>query len=237
MEDISQLKPAEEYKVVDLSPLRKVIAARMVESTQTIPHARVGRDICLDELYILRKQLLNDYPKEKLSVNDFVVKACAIALKSMPQFNIQFVDNQIHQYQHPNIALVIAVNGGLSTPVIFNASGKNIWEIAKHSKELANLAHTGRLKMSDISGGTFSISNLGMHGIDQFDAIINPPQGAILAVGSACSSAIVRDGQIVIAKIMRITLSMDHRAFDGVEGAQFISLVKELLEQPSKLME
>lgn len=224
------------YHVIPLTPLRKVIAARMTEAKQTIPHFRVAADIEMDALLALRKQVNAENSDHKVSVNDFIIKACATALMEHPAINIQLVNDEIHQYRQADISVVIAVDGGLSTPVIRNANNKSLLEIASEVKSVAARAAQGQLKMDEILGGSFSISNLGMFGIDQFDAIINPPQGAILAVGGAIPQPIVKDGMITTATIMRVNLSLDHRAIDGAIGAQFLATLRKILENPEALL-
>jgi pyruvate dehydrogenase E2 component (dihydrolipoamide acetyltransferase) len=226
----------ENYRVVPLTPLRKIIAARMSEAKQMIPHFRVSADIEMDALLALRKQLNTQKPENKLSVNDYLIKACAIALMENLAINSQWVEGEIHQYQHADISVVMAVEGGLSTPVVRQANHKSVQTIAEQVKDLAARAKNGNLKMNEIMGGSFSISNLGMYGVDQFDAIINPPQCAILAVGCAKQQVLIKKGEMGIANIMRVTLSMDHRAVDGVIGAQFLSTLKDLLQYPEQLL-
>ena len=223
-------------KVIPLTPLRKIIAARMTEAKQTIPHYRVGVDIEMDALLALRQQFNEEHPKTKVSVNDFIIKACAMALIENPTLNIQLIDNDIHQYPQADISVVTAVEGGLSTPVIRLANHKSVQTIAEEVKNLTVKAQQGSLKMDEILGGTFSVSNLGMYGVDQFDAIINSPQCAILAVGGAKLKTVIKDNDIKIAKVMRVTLSLDHRAIDGATGAQFLSILCNLLQEPESLL-
>ena len=224
------------FKVIPLTPLRKIIAARMTDAKQTIPHYRVGADIEMDALLALRQQFNEEHPNTKVSVNDFIIKACAMALIENPALNIQLIDNEIHQYPQADISVVIAVEGGLSTPVIRHANRKSVQAIAEEVKELTARAQQGSLKMDEILGGTFSVSNLGMYGVDQFDAIINPPQCAILAVGGAKPQAVIREDEIKTARVMRVTLSLDHRAIDGATGAQFLSILRNLLQEPESLL-
>lgn len=219
-----------------LTPLRKAIALRMVEAKQNIPHYRVSVDIELDALLALRKDWNSKNPNDRLSVNDFVIKACASALMEVPQINIQLVDDEILQYDQADISVVVAVQGGLSTPVIRNADVKSLQEISQEVKSLAERAASNSLKMSEIIGGTFSISNLGMYKVAQFDAIINPPQCAILAVATAMSQPIIRNGEIFETTVMRLSLSLDHRAIDGADGAKFLMVLKQQLENPKKLI-
>lgn len=223
------------YTTVPLTPLRKIIAARMTEAKKSIPHYRVSVDIDMDNLLALRQQINTGNPEQKLSVNDFVIKACAMALMQWPALNSQFMGDEIHQYTDAEISVVVAVDGGLSTPVLRQANQKSLHSIAAEVKTLATRAAKGQLKMAEISGGSFSISNLGAYGVDQFDAIINPPQVAILAVSAAKQQAVVQNGAVQIKSIMRVSLSLDHRAVDGAAGANFLATLRTLLESPEPL--
>ena len=191
----------DEYRIIPLTPLRKIIAARMTEAKQTIPHYRISLAIEMDTLLAFRQQFNRNNDGIKISVNDFVIKACANTLVDMPALNCQLVDNHIHQYHQADISIVTAVEGGLSTPLIRNANNKRVEDIAVEVQSLATRAAAGELKMDEIMGGSFSISNLGMYGVDQFDAIINPPQCAILAIGAAKPQAVVKDGDISTATL------------------------------------
>lgn len=227
----------EQYQTLALSPLRRIIAGRMVEAKQTIPHYRLSIDIEMDDLLVLRQQMNSETPESKVSVNDFVIKACAMALLAKPEVNIQFVDNEIRQFSQADISVVIAVEGGLSTPLIRNADAKSVREIAAEVKSLSARAAAGKLKMNEILGGSFSISNLGMYGIEQFDAIINPPQGAILAVGTAKLQPVAKNGEMALATVMRVSLSLDHRVIDGSTGAEFLSILRDLFQKSAALSE
>lgn len=222
-------------EVTALSPLRKIIAARMVDAKQNIPHYRITMDIQMDAVLARREQHNTDNPANKLSVNDFVIKACAMALAEFPALNCQFIEQKVHQYRSVDISVVVAVEGGLSTPVVRDAASKTVQQIAADIKALSLKAAQGQLKLSEIEGGTFSISNLGMYGVDQFDAIINTPQCAILAVGAAKPQAVVVDGAITSATVMKASLSLDHRVIDGAVGAQFLARVKKNLESASDI--
>jgi pyruvate dehydrogenase E2 component (dihydrolipoamide acetyltransferase) len=227
---------AEPYRAVQLTPLRKIIAARMTEAKRTIPHFRVMIDVELDALLALRGQVNAAQPEAKVSVNDCLVKAAAAALMEHPGINCQLVGDEIHQYHEADISVVIAVEGGLSTPVIRHANRKTVQDIAMEVKTLAARAAKGQLKMNEIVGGSFSISNLGGYGVEQFDAIINPPQCAILAVGCAKRRMIVNDSdETRIATVLRATLSVDHRAIDGVSAAAFLETLRQTLQQPQAL--
>lgn len=228
---------ADLYTAVPLSPLRKIIAARMTEATQTIPHFRLVMDVEMDGLLAWREQANAAHPEEKVSVNDCVVKVCAAALMEHPQVNSQLIDSQLHQYCRADISVVIALKDGLSTPVVRGANEKGVREIAAEIRALATRAAAGKLRMDEILGGSFSISNLGGYGVDQFDAIINPPQCAILAVGRAKPRMTVSDsGATRVATILKATLSVDHRAIDGATAAIFLSTLRTLLEQPREVL-
>lgn len=224
---------AEGYTITTLSPMRKIIAARMTEAKRTIPHFRLTVEIEVDAMMGLRKELLARNPNANVSLNDLLIKACATALMNKPAVNIQWVEGEIHQYHTADISVVIAVEGGLSTPIIRSAESKTIWEISREVKQLASRASNNTLKMNEILGGSFSVSNLGMYGVDQFDAIVNPPQCAILSIGRAKPSMVVSEsGEARIATVLRATLSVDHRAIDGTTGAKFLKTLRQVAEQP-----
>lgn len=223
---------AEAYTSVPLSPLRKAIAARMTEAARTIPHFRVVADIEMDALLSWRGRI-NASVVDKVSINDCLVKACALALMEHPSLNSQFMGEVIHQYHSADISIVVAVEGGLVTPVIRGADRKSVQEIAAESRTLAARAAARQLRMDEITGGSFSLSNLGAYGVEQFDAIINPPQCAILAVGCAKRRLVIRDNdESHIATVLRATLSADHRAIDGAVAAQFLSTLRRIIEAP-----
>lgn len=216
--------------------MRKIIAARMVEAKQTIPHFRVVADIEVGALLALRQALRERTADVIPSFNDLLIKGCASALMDVPAVNVQLVDGHTHQYSNAHVSVVIAVSGGLSTPIVRNAESKSIWEIARETRDLAARAAKNALKMEEIFGGSFSLSNLGMYGVEQFDAIINPPQCAILAVGCAKQRVVAGQEQGVrLATLMRLTLSVDHRVIDGVTAAAFLSALRTRLEQPAQL--
>ena len=224
------------YTVVALTPLRKIIAARMAEATRTIPHYRVGVDVEIDALIQLRAELKAQRAATKLSLNDLFIKASATALMDTPAVNVQWVDDAIHRYRSADISIVTAVEGGLSTPVVRHADTKSVWDIATEGTALSAKAAKGALKMSDILGGSFSISNLGMFGVDEFDAIINPPQCAILAIGAAKPRLLASATKgFRTAMVARLTLSADHRAIDGVISAAFLSALRQRIEQPDHM--
>lgn len=224
----------EDCVIEPLSPLRRVIAARMVEAKQTIPHFRVHATIETGALQSLRETLRAK--GECPSMNAFVVKACACALTDVRELNIQWDEQAIRHFDDADISIVTAVPGGLTTPILRQANRKSIWEIAEEAKELAARALRQDLKMSEIFGGTFSVSNLGMFGAEQFDAIINPPQCAILAVGGLQQRYLPDEAdQPRLTSVIICTLSVDHRAIDGATAASFMCSLRGRLEEPISL--
>ena len=227
----------EDYTVRSLSPMRRVIAARMHEAYSTIPHFRASVDMEVDKLLALRKELRAMNRSVSLSLNDLLVKASAQALMDVPEVNVRWSDRELHQFVNADIAIVVAVKGGLMTPVVRDANLKSIREISAQIRDLTARAARNELKMDEITGGSFTISNLGMHGVDHFDAIINPPQCAILAVGSAKPRCLAGpNGQARVGTVMRATISADHRVIDGVTAARFVSALRTRIEQPSDLV-
>lgn len=225
------------YDVIPLSPLRKAIASRMVEAKREIPHFRISADVEMDKLLSLREDFNQSNSDKKLSINDFVVKACAMTLMENPQINTQLVDNEIYQFHQADISIVTAVKDGLLTPIIKAANKKSVTEIGTELKELVSRAKNNALHMNEILGGSFTISNLGMYGIDRFDAIINPPQCAILAVGGIHKKPVIKGENCISASVMNCTLSIDHRAIDGSVGAAFLNTLKECLLDPQILLD
>lgn len=229
---------AEGYSARPLTPLRKVIAARMVHAMQTVPHFRVTAEVDVDRLLGLRTALKQRHQGTGLSVNDLLVKACAASLLDVPAINVQYVDGELRQYHAAEISVVTAIEGGLTTPVIRAANTKSIWQISAEIRALAARAAKNLLTMDEISGGTFSISNLGSYDVDQFDAIINVPQCAILAVGCARPRVVAdADRQMRVASTLRLTLSVDHRVLDGAVAATFMTALRARIEQPEFLAE
>lgn len=229
---------SEAYQTRPLTPLRKVIAARMSEANRDIPHFRVAKELELDALMRFREELNAQSNGQKLSLNDFFVKAAAAALKDAPAVNVQFVNGDILEYDDANISIITAIEGGLATPVVFAADKKSIWRISEEIRDLATRAAQGALRIDEMQGGSFSISNLGMHDVDFFDAIINPPQCAILAVARARrQTGLGEDGKVCARTTMTAVLSADHRAIDGVAGARFLSALQEKLSSPDRLAE
>lgn len=224
------------FEVVKLSNMRKTIAKRLTESKQNVPHFYLSVDIELDNLLAARKDLNAMSDEYKISVNDFVIKACAAGLMKVPEANVQYHGDVMHQFKRADISVAVAIEGGLITPVVRGADQKGLRQISEETKDLAKRAHQGKLAPEEYAGGTFSISNMGMMGVKQFDAVINPPQGAILAVGAGEPRPVVKNGELSVATVMTVTLSCDHRAIDGAVGAAYLAAVKMFLEQPSAML-
>ncbi len=225
------------YTDITLNNMRKTIAKRLTEAKQTIPHFYLTIDCEIDALLALRAKL-NKLPNaaQKLSVNDFIIRGCALSLKEVPEANATFHDAFVRQYEAADIAVAVAIDGGLVTPVIRNANDKSVTALSIEMKNLATRARDGKLKPEEYQGGGFTLSNLGMFGVKHFCAIINPPQASILAVGAGEQRAVVKDGQLAIATIMICTLSVDHRAVDGAIGARFLAAFKNAIENPLILL-
>ncbi|WP_033069764.1 pyruvate dehydrogenase complex dihydrolipoamide acetyltransferase [Thalassospira australica] len=226
-----------EYEEIPNSGMRKTIARRLTESKQQVPHFYLTVDCELDNLLATRKQL-NEKAGEgvKISVNDFIIRAVSLALKKVPAANSIWTDKATLQCKQQDISVAVAIEGGLITPVVRDAGSKGLAEISTEMKALAGKARDGKLMPEDYQGGTFSVSNLGMFGIKDFSAIINPPQGCILAVGAGEQRPVVKDGALAIATVMSCTLSVDHRAVDGAVGAQFMAEFKKLIEDPLSML-
>jgi len=234
-----------EFTKIPNNNMRKVIARRLTESKQTVPHFYLTVECELDKLLEIRKEINFDAeatagkdkkPAYKLSVNDFIIKATALALKKVPTANASWSDEAILQYNNVDISVAVAIDGGLITPIVKNADQKNVVTISNEMKDLAARAKTGKLAPEEFQGGGFSISNLGMFGVKQFAAIVNPPQGCILAVGAGEDRAVVRHGKIETRNIVDLTLSVDHRVVDGAVGAQFLQALKHYIESPSLML-
>ncbi|MBV8854548.1 MAG: 2-oxo acid dehydrogenase subunit E2 [Sinobacteraceae bacterium] len=218
---------------VPLSATRLTIGRRLTAATQAIPHYRVTVEIDAGPLQAQRRAL--GAQSVKSSLNDMVLRACALALVRHPALNAQLEGEEVLQYAHADIAIAVATDTGLLTPIVRAADQKSLAELARETAALAQKARSGALTREEISGGTFSISNLGMYGVTQFDAIINPPQVAILAVGAVRPAVVVRDGAAVVGELLSLTLSADHRAIDGAQAAEFMRTVTELTGTPGKL--
>ncbi|THF61055.1 pyruvate dehydrogenase complex dihydrolipoamide acetyltransferase, partial [Pseudothauera nasutitermitis] len=224
------------YELVPHTSMRRVIAQRLSESKQQVPHFYLSVDCRLDALLALRQQLNGALEGVKLSVNDFVVKAVAAALKRVPAANASWGADGIRRYREIDVAVAVATPGGLITPVLRQAGAKSIGTISAEVKDLAERARQGKLRPDEYQGGGFTLSNLGMYGVDSFAAIINPPQACILAVGAARKRPVVEGDAIVPATVMNCTLSVDHRVVDGAVGAEFLAAFKGLLENPFGLL-
>jgi len=228
-----------DFTEVKLDGMRKTIAARLTEAKQTIPHFYLRRDIQLDSLLKFRATLNKQIEARgvKLSVNDFIIKACALALQSVPDANAVWAGDRILKLSPSDVAVAVAIEGGLFTPVLRDADKKSLSALSSEMKDLAARAKTRKLAPQEYQGGSFAISNLGMFGIDNFDAVINPPHGAILAVGAGVPKAVVgADGQLAVATVMSVTLSVDHRVIDGALGAQLLQAIKDNLENPVAML-
>ncbi len=226
-----------EFELHPLSTMRKTIARRLTESKQQVPHFYLTIDCRIDKLLALRKEL-NSGAEDgvKLSVNDLVIKAVALALVKVPAANASYTDEGIKLYKSADIAVAVATEHGLITPVVRDAAGRGLAAISADMKDLAARARDRKLMPEDYSGGTFSISNLGMYGIKQFEAVINPPQACILAVGAGEPRPVVEDGELAVATVMTCTLSTDHRAVDGAVGAEFLNAFKGYIETPLTML-
>lgn len=226
---------SEEYRVVPNNNMRKIIAKRLLESKQNVPHFYLSIECVMDKLLDARSDLNNSFGDDKakkLSVNDFVILAVAKALKDVPTANASWNDDGIRLYNNIDVSVAVAIDGGLITPVIKNADQKDITKISIEMKDLAKRARENALKPEEFQGGGFSISNLGMYGVKSFNAIINPPQGCILAVGASSKRPVVIEDKIEIRTIMDVTLSCDHRVVDGAVGAEFLAALKKYVESP-----
>jgi pyruvate dehydrogenase E2 component (dihydrolipoamide acetyltransferase) len=223
------------YTLEPNSNMRKVIARRLSESKQTVPHFYLTIDCEIDDLLAARKRI-NEEHGLKISVNDIVIKAAAMALKKVPAANASWDEEGILLYDHADISVAVATPAGLITPIVKAAEAKGLEAISSEMKDLAGRAREGKLKPEEFQGGTFSVSNLGMFGIREFAAIINPPQGCILAVGAGEERAVVKDGELTVATVMSCTLSVDHRVVDGAVGAEFMATFKRLIETPLAML-
>ena len=216
--------------------MRKVIAQRLTESKQTVPHFYLTVDCEIDTLLALRKDLNFRSDDYKISVNDLIIKACGVALRRVPAANASWTGDGIKRYHQADISVAVAIEGGLITPVIRDAGGKGLETISSEMRDMATRARDGKLLPEEYQGGTFSISNLGMFGIKQFDAVINPPQGAIMAVGAGEQRPVVRNGALAVATVMSVTMSVDHRVVDGAIGAELLAAFKTLVEDPMTML-
>ena len=232
---ITNLYADREFKEIPLNSMRKTVASRLTEAKQNVPHFYLRKEAKIDELLQVRARL-NAHLAEKnnkLSINDFIIKSCALALQSVPTANAIWAEDKILQLKPSDIAVAVAVEDGLFTPIIRDADTKSLSNISKEMKELAEKARSKKLMPSEYQGGSFSISNLGMFGVDNFDAVINPPHGAILAVGRGLQKPIVNEDETIsVANLMSLTLSVDHRVIDGALGAKLLQNIVNYLEDP-----
>jgi len=238
-ETVAKMFADRTYEVVELDGMRKTIAARLTEAKQTIPHFYLRRSVQLDALLAFRETLNMQLESRsiKLSVNDFIIKACALALQQVPDANAVWAGDRIFRLKPSDVAVAVAIEGGLFTPVLRDAHQKSISTLSAEMKDLAARARTRKLAPHEYQGGSFAISNLGMFGIENFDAVINPPHGSILAVGAGLKTPVVaKDGTITVATVMSMTLSVDHRVIDGALGAEFLKAIIENLENPVAML-
>ncbi len=224
------------YTERPLTAMRRVIARRLTESKQTVPHFYLTVDCEIDELLKFRAELNAKSDAYRISVNDFVIRATALALRQVPAANASWSDEAILLWDTIDIAVAVALDDGLITPIVKNADRKGLAAVANETKDLTARARAGKLKLEEFQGGTFSISNLGMFGVRDFAAVINPPHGGILAVGAGEQRPVVKNGALAIATVMSCTLSCDHRAVDGAVGAQFLAAFKKLVEDPLTML-
>lgn len=238
-EQIKKIYADRSYEEVPLDGMRKTIAARLTEAKQTIPHFYLRRSVELDALMSFREKLNTSLEARgvKLSINDFIIKACALALQSVPHANAVWAGDRVLRLKPSDVAVAVAIEGGLFTPVLRDADQKSLSALSAEMKDLAARAKTRKLAPHEYQGGSFAISNLGMMGVENFDAVINPPHGSILAVGAGIKKPVVgKDGQIGVATVMSMTLSVDHRVIDGALGAEFLKAVVENLENPMAML-
>ena len=227
-----------EGEIRELTPMLKAVATRMTQSKQTVPHFYVESEIDMTRAMQLRAELNSGLAEsgDKISVNDLIVRASALALIQHPQAHRSYVDGKHVYHTHANVGIAVALDDGLIVPVLNEADTKPVREISRETRDLAGRARAGKLKQREIEGATFSVSNLGMFDVANFEAIINPPESAIIAVGATVDRPVVVDGEIVVRKIMRVTLSCDHRACSGADGAKLLLTIKQLLQSPSLLL-
>ncbi|WP_306003798.1 pyruvate dehydrogenase complex dihydrolipoamide acetyltransferase [Brevundimonas sp. C43] len=230
--------PDGSYDLIPLDGMKKAVARRMVDSVQNVPHFPLFIDCEIDQLMAVRAKVNKMLEPQgiKVSVNDFVIKAAALALKMVPEANASYTPEGIAMHHNADVSMAVAIDGGLITPIIKKAETKGLAQIATESKDLAKRARDRKLKPEEFQGGTFSVSNLGMFGIKQFTSIINEPQGCIMSVGAGEQRAVVKNGQVVPATVMTVTLTCDHRVVDGATGARFLQAFKPLIEDPVAML-
>jgi pyruvate dehydrogenase E2 component (dihydrolipoamide acetyltransferase) len=237
-ETVLKMYADRETEEIKLDGMRKTIAARLTEAKQTIPHFYLRRDIRLDALLAFRAEMNKALESRgvKLSVNDFIIKACAVALQQVPDANAVWAGDRILRLKPSDVAVAVAIEGGLFTPVLRDADSRTLSSLSTQMKDLAKRARERKLQPQEYQGGSFAVSNLGMFGIDNFDAVINPPHGGILAVGAGVKKPVVEGDQVVIRTVMSVTLSVDHRVIDGALGAQLLEKIVENLENPVAML-
>ncbi|MDE5062369.1 pyruvate dehydrogenase complex dihydrolipoamide acetyltransferase [Wolbachia endosymbiont of Drosophila tsacasi] len=229
-------KSPEKDTIVEVSNMRQVIAQRLTESKQNVPHFYLTVDCQVDKLISLKNEISSADENNKVTINDLIIKAAAFSMKKFPDINSSWIDNKILKYSNVDISIAVALEDGLITPIVNNADKKGILSISKEVKDLVSRARSGKLRPEEFQGGGFTISNLGMFGIKAFSAIINPPQSCIMAVGASKKQPIVMNEKIEIAEIMTVTLSVDHRAVDGALGAKFLNAFKHYIESPLAML-
>ena len=232
----SSASDASEYVETKLSGISKVIAQRLQESKQTVPHFYLDVDIELDKLLSVRQEINSARAPQKVSINDFIVSACAKALKQFPAMNVQIDGDVERQYHNVDVCIAVALDDGLITPIVKSADTLTISSLSSEVKGLIIAAKAGKLLPAQYQGGCFTISNLGMYGVKNFKAIVNQPQAAILAVGAGEQRAVVHDGELAVATVMTVSLSCDHRVIDGALGAEFLACLKNLLQNPLAIL-
>jgi pyruvate dehydrogenase E2 component (dihydrolipoamide acetyltransferase) len=233
---VPSVEGAAPYHEEPVTTMRATIARRLVTSIGPVPHFFLTTEIEMDKAAEVRRQLNELDPENKISLNDLIIKVAAVALMQHPAVNASFQEKTLRYYERADIGVAVAVEDGLITPVVRGANAKSVGQIAREVRELAERARSRRLKPEEYTGATFSISNLGMFGIDEFTAVINPPEAAILAVGAMTPQPVVRDGEVVVRQLMRVTMSCDHRVVDGATGAKFLQTFKKILENPLYLL-
>ncbi|WP_282051512.1 pyruvate dehydrogenase complex dihydrolipoamide acetyltransferase [Phaeobacter inhibens] len=238
-DQVARMYEGRTYEEVKLDGMRKTIAARLTEAKQTVPHFYLRRDIQLDALLKFRGELNKQLEGRgvKLSVNDFIIKACALALQAVPDANAVWAGDRVLKMEASDVAVAVAIEGGLFTPVLQNSDTKSLSTLSTEMKDLAKRARDRKLAPHEYQGGSFAISNLGMFGIDNFDAIVNPPHAGILAVGAGVKKPVVgADGELAVATVMSVTMSVDHRVIDGALGAELLNAIKDNLENPMMML-
>lgn len=232
----SEIQGASAYRDEPMSEMRRTIARRLVTSIGPVPHFFLTTEIEMDRAAEARRQINEANPDLKISLNDLIIKVAALSLIQHPQVNASFQDKSVRYYERADVGVAVAIEEGLITPVIRSAESKGLGRIASEVRELAERARARKLRPEEYTGATFSVSNLGMFGIDEFTAVINPPEAAILAVGAMTPKPVVREGEIVVRQMMRVTMSCDHRVIDGATGARFLQTFKKMLESPLSML-